>query len=226
MRNPVAAAAIGWLVFTHPVLAQGIPVIDTTAIAKQIEQLVEAQKQLKQLQDLHGSLNKLTGMGDIASLLSNPAIRQALPKEFAAVEGLLRGQGGTASSHRQQDEVFTPGGNAFYAQEIKRIQGANAGQKSVAQQIYDAAGKRVDGLEQLRAEIGRSEDPKSTLDLQARLQVELAHASNDVLKMQALRMLQQAEWQVQQERRGEAFEQEIQDNIRKLGGATSTNPIN
>ena len=39
-------------------------------------------------------------------------------------------------------------------------------------------------------------------------------------------MLQQAEWQVQQERRGEAFEQEIQDNIRKLGGATSTNPTN
>ena len=112
MRNLVAAAALGWLALMHPVHAQGIPVIDTTAIAKQIEQLVESQKQLKQLQDLHSSLNKLTGMGDIASLLSNPAIRQALPKEFAAVEGLLRGQGGTASIHRQQDEVFTPGGNA------------------------------------------------------------------------------------------------------------------
>jgi type IV secretion system protein VirB5 len=226
MRTSVAAAALGCLLLSHSAEAQGIPVIDTSAIAKQIEQLVEAQKQLKQLQDLHGSLNKLTGMGDIASLLSNPAIRQALPKDFSAVEGLLRGQGGMASSHRQQDEVFTPGGNAFYAQEIERIQGANAGQKSVAQQIYDAAGKRVDGLEQLRSQIGQSEDPKTTLDLQARLQVELAHANN-VLKMQALRMLQQAEWQVQQERKGEAFEQEIQDNIRKLGGATSvTSPDN
>jgi type IV secretion system protein VirB5 len=179
-------------------------------------------KQLKQLQDLHGSLNKLTNMGDVASLLNNPAIRQALPKDFASVESLLRGQGGSAASNRQQDEVFTPGGNAFYAQEIERIQGANAGQKSVAQQIYDAAGKRVDGLEQLRSQIGQSEDPKTTLDLQARLQVELAHANNDVLKMQALRMLQQAEWQVQQERKGEAFEQEIQDNIRKLGGGSSS----
>jgi type IV secretion system protein VirB5 len=226
MRNRFAALAVACLVLSDSVSAQGIPVIDASAIAKQIEQLVEAQKQLKQLQDLHGSLNKLTGMGDIAAALNNPAVRHALPKDFVAIETLLRGQGGSASTHRQHDEIYTPGGNSFYAQEMERIQGANAGQKSVAQQTYEAAGKRIDGLEQLRAEIGRSEDPKTTLDLQARLQVELAHASNDVLKMQALRMLQQAEWQVQQERKGEAFEQEIQDNIRKLGGSTSTGPTN
>ena len=45
-------------------------------------QLETAKNQLTQLQSLHGSLNKLTNMGDIAALLSNPAVRQALAERF------------------------------------------------------------------------------------------------------------------------------------------------
>jgi low affinity Fe/Cu permease len=47
MRNAFAATAVACLLLTGSAQSQGIPVIDTTAIAKQIEQLLEAQKQRK-----------------------------------------------------------------------------------------------------------------------------------------------------------------------------------
>lgn len=69
--------------------AQGIPVIDQSAIAKQIESITQLKsqldalnQQLQQAQQLYGSLNKLTNMADVASLLNDPAIRKALPGTF------------------------------------------------------------------------------------------------------------------------------------------------
>ena len=213
-RAILAVMAIG--VASGSVLAQGVPVIDLTSITKQIEQLTEARNQLAQLQQTYQSFNHVTNMGDIASLLNNPAIRQALPKDFGTAEAALMGQG--ATGRQQADQVYTPGGNAFYASEVARIQGANAGQKSVAQSMYDAAGKRLDGIEQLRLQIGQSSDPKTTMDLQARLGVEMAAAQQDTLKMQALAMLQQAEAQVEAQRQREDYEREIQAGIQRLGG--------
>jgi type IV secretion system protein VirB5 len=214
--------------------AQGVAVIDYTSILKQIEQIAEMQKQLstlnaqlQQQQQLFGSLNKLTNMGDIASLLNNPAIRQALPKDFAAAEQALMGKGGSAETYRQRDEVYTPGGNAFYAQEVARAQAANAGARSVGEQIYAAAGQRLDGIEQLRAQIGQSEDPKTTMDLQARIAAEQTHIQNDLLKMSALRMVQQAEIEVQGQRDREKFHQDVRRSIDSIGiGGAAAGSIN
>ena len=224
-RTIFAIMALGFA--ARGVCAQGVPVIDLSSIAKQIEQLTEARNQLAQLQQTYQSFNHVTSMGDIASLLNNPAIRNALPKDFGSAEAALMGKG--ASTRQQADQVYTPGGNDFYASEVSRIQGANAGQKSVAQSMYDAAGKRLDGIEQLRQQIGQSEDPKTTMDLQARLGVEMAAAQQDTLKMQALAMLQQAEAQVQEQRQREDYEREIQASIQRLGGkgtGASTVPTN
>jgi type IV secretion system protein VirB5 len=160
-------------------------------------------------------------MGDIASLLNNPAIRQALPKDFSSAEQALMGKGGSAESYRQRDEVYTPGGNEFYAQELARVQAANAGGRSVGEQIYAASGKRLEGIEQLRAQIGQSEDPKTTMDLQARIAVEQTHIQNDLLKMQALHMVQRAEIQVQGQRSREQFQKDMRRSLDSLGDAAS-----
>ena len=235
-RRALVAAATGgaMCLVTLPAAAQ-IPVIDPTAIAKQIEQIAElrnqletAKNQLTQLQNLHGSLNKLTNMGDIVALLSSPAVRQALPKEFGQLEAALKGQGSgalgsRAETYRQENEVYARAGDDFYAAETRRAQLGNAGQVSVAQQVYEAASKRMDGLEELRRQIGQSVDPKTTLDLQARIGSESAHLQNELLKMQALAMLQQAEAQTREQRAREDWDRRIEGNIRALGG-TSSNP--
>lgn len=227
-RAVYAAASGGALWFLALPVAAQIPVIDPAAIAKQIEQIAElrtqletAKDQLTQLQSLHGSLNKLTNMGDIAALLSNPAVRQALPKDFGQLEAALKGQGAgalgsRAETYARENEIYARAGDDFYAAESRRAQLANAGQVSVAQQVYEAASRRMDGLDELRRQIGQSEDPKTTLDLQARIGSESAQLQNELLKMQALAMLQQAEVQTREQRAKEDWDRRIDGNIRAL----------
>ncbi|WP_229002123.1 P-type DNA transfer protein VirB5 [Rhizobium sp. AB2/73] len=195
--------------------AQGIPVIDQSAIAKQIESITQLKsqldalnQQLQQAQQLYGSLNKLTNMADVASLLNDPAIRKALPGDFSAVESLLRGAGsGTlgdaASKFLTDNSTYKTSANDFYAQELSRLQNKNAGQMGLGQQIYDTATKRIDGIDQLRRQISSASDAKDIADLQARLQAETAFLQTDMLRMQALQMVQQAEVQVDEQRKAE-----------------------
>ncbi len=207
--------ALALLISAHVAGAQGIPVIDQTAIAKQIESITQLKsqldalnQQLQQAQQLYGSLNKLTNMADVASLLNDPAIRKALPGDFSAVESLLEGSGSgaigdAASKFLTDNSTYKTSANDFYAQELSRLQNKNAGQMSLGQQIYDAATKRIDGIDQLRRQISSASDAKEIADLQARLQAETAFLQTDMLRMQGLQMMQQAEVQVDEQRRAE-----------------------
>ncbi|MBB2830381.1 UNVERIFIED_ORG: type IV secretion system protein VirB5 [Rhizobium esperanzae] len=195
--------------------AQGIPVIDQTSIAKQIESITQLKsqldalnQQLQQAQQLYGSLNKVTNMADIASLLNDSSIRKALPQDFNAIEGLFKGSGSgvfgnSASKFLQDNSTYRTDADDFYAQELSRIQNQNAGQMSLGQQIYDAATKRIDGIDELRQKISSAADAKDIADLQARLQAETAFLQTDVLRMQGLQMVQQAQVQVDEQRKAE-----------------------
>ncbi|MBY5725199.1 P-type DNA transfer protein VirB5 [Rhizobium leguminosarum] len=201
--------------------AQGIPVIDETAIAKQIESITQLKsqldalnQQLQQAQQLYASLNKVTNMADVAGLLNDPSIRKALPQDFNAIEGLLKGSGtgvfGTsASKFLENNSTYRTDANDFYAQELARAQNRNAGQMGLGQQIYDAATKRIDGIDQLRQQISSAADAKDIADLQARLQAETAFLQTDVLRMQALQMVQQAEVQIDDQRKAEDWRKRL-----------------
>ncbi|NNU63853.1 P-type DNA transfer protein VirB5 [Rhizobium sp. WYCCWR 11152] len=203
------------------VSAQGIPVIDETAIAKQIESITQLKsqldtlnQQLQQAQQLYASLNKVTNMADVAGLLNDPSIRKALPQDFDAIEGLLKGSGtgafGTsASKFLENNSTYRTDANDFYAQELARAQNRNAGQMSLGQQIYDTATKRIDGIDQLRQQISSAADAKDIADLQARLQAETAFLQTDVLRMQALQMVQQAQVQVDDQRKAEDWRKRL-----------------
>ena len=200
---------------------QGIPVIDQTAIAKQIESIVQLKAQLdalnqqiEQAQQLYGSLNKLTNMADVASVLNDPDVRQALPPDFAAIESLLKGQstdtfGDSTSNFLENNSTYRTSADDFYAQELTRIQNQNAGQMTLGQQIYDTATKRISGIDQLRQQISTASDAKDVADLQARLQAETAFLQNDVLRMEGLKMVQQAQVQVDDQRKAEDWRQRM-----------------
>lgn len=207
------AAAL--ILSTSPADAQGIPVIDQAAIAKQIESIIQLKSQLdalnrqiQQAQQLYGSLNKLTNMADIAGVLNDPSIRKALPEDFSTIERLLKGSGSgalgdAASKFLSDNSTYKTSANDFYAQELSRVQNRNAGQMSLGQQMYDAATKRIDGIDQLRQQISSASDAKDIADLQARLQAETAFLQTDVLRMQGLQMVQQAERQIDEQRKAE-----------------------
>ncbi|NKJ09619.1 P-type DNA transfer protein VirB5 [Rhizobium sp. SG741] len=207
--------AVALILSTSPADAQGIPVIDQAAIAKQIESIIQLKSQLdalnrqiQQAQQLYGSLNKLTNMADIAGVLNDPSIRKALPEDFSTIERLLKGSGSgalgdAASKFLSNNSTYKTSANDFYAQELSRVQNRNAGQMSLGQQIYDAATKRIDGIDQLRQQISSASDAKNIADLQARLQAETAFLQTDVLRMQGLQMVQQAERQIDEQRKAE-----------------------
>lgn len=216
----LAAAAALWI-STGGAVGQGIPVIDQTAIAKQLESIAQLKsqldtlnQQLQQAQQLYSSLNKLTNMADIAGVLNDPSIRKALPQDFGAIESLFNGSGTgvfgqSASKFLQDNSTYQTNANDFYAQELSRIQKKNAGQLSLGQQIYDAATKRIDGIDQLRQKISSASTAKEVADLQARLQAETAFLQTDVLRMQGLRMVQQAQVQVDEQRKAEDWRRRI-----------------
>ncbi|AWI62360.1 P-type DNA transfer protein VirB5 [Sinorhizobium fredii] len=200
---------------------QGIPVIDQTAIAKHIETIAELKSQLdalnqqiEQAQQLYGSLNKLTDMADVASVLNDPAIRKALPADFSAIEGLFKANGtgvfaDSASKFLEGNTTYRTSADDFYAQELSRIQNKNAGQMSLGQQVYDTATKRIDGIDQLREKISSASDAKDIADLQARLLAETAFLQTDMLRMEGLRMVQQAQVQVDEQRKAEDWRQRM-----------------
>ncbi|PDS63903.1 P-type DNA transfer protein VirB5 [Rhizobium anhuiense] len=221
IRIEFALAMMVALLPAGTAFAQGIPVIDETAIAKQIESITQLKsqldtlnQQLQQAQQLYASLNKLTNMADVAGLLNDPSIRKALPQDFNAIEGLLKGSGSgvfaiSASKFLEENSTYRTDANDFYAQELARAQNQNAGQMSLGQQIYDAATKRIDGIDQLRQQISGAADAKDIADLQARLQAETAFLQTDVLRMQALQMVQQAQVQVDDQRRAEDWRKRL-----------------
>ena len=224
---------VGVLMSSTVSVAQ-IPVNDPAAIAKQIEQMVEMAKQLQTAKDqlaqaekLFGSMNKLTNMGDIASALNSPYVRSALGKDFAGVEAALSGQGGNgmsamADKFKAENEVYTRPGEDYYAKASRESQSANAGQASVAQRMIEVSNKRMDGLSELQRQIGQSEDPKTIMDLQARIAVETAQLQNDTVRMQALAMLQTVEAQKQDQQNKERYYQKIDDNLRAIGGSAGS----
>lgn len=153
-------------------------------------------------------------MADVASVLNDPSIRKALPSDFAAIEGLLKGEGtgvfkDSASKFLEGNSTYRTDADDFYAKELARVQNKNAGQMSLGQQIYDAATKRIDGIDQLREKISTASDAKEIADLQARLQAEQAFLQSDVLRMEGLRMVQQAQNQVDEQRKAEDWRQRM-----------------
>ena len=216
-----ATVAAMMIFSTGTAAGQGIPVIDQTAILKHIESIAQLKSQLdalhqqiEQAQQLYGSLNKLTDMADVASALNEPAIRKALPSDFAAIEGLLKGNGAgvfgqSASKFLEGNSSYRTDADDFYAKELSRIQNQNAGQMSLGQQIYDAATKRIDGIDELREKISSASDAKEIADLQARLQAEQAFLQTDVLRMEGLQMVQRAQAQVDEQRKAEDWRQRM-----------------
>lgn len=228
LKNTLRGAVLGIAlvgVSAPAVMAQGIPVIDATAIVRWGQQLQQMQAQLDQARSIYDeaknlgdSFNQITDVSELGGLLNDRQFQQQLPPEYArtadAVNGLLQGNiDGFADQYDYyQNEGATPA-NAFYQQELQRRKGETYQDMAVGEVVYNQASQRLNGLNELRDRLSRATTPKETMDLQARLQAESTILQNEVLRMQGLAMIQEARNRVDDQRLEERS-QERRDGIK------------
>lgn len=141
-------------------------------------------------------------MNRIATTLLQSQIRNILPDttiDAATLTGgdLTRiGSLGTLASNIQSRFAMASTGSdadAAYNQALRDSTGPAAATAAFGENTLSVAQARMQGLDQLRAQLDSARDPKDVMDLQARIAVEQAQLQNDAIKMQAIQMAQASE---------------------------------
>jgi type IV secretion system protein VirB5 len=203
-----------------------IPVIDSSSLAQHIQQVTQLtqqltvlQQQLAQAQQLYGSLSRLTDVNGLAGSLMGGGIRSPLPTNAYDAGMLLSGTGspsglgplgGMVSGALGRTQVFAPSGGDFHSTELVRNAQAIAGSLGMAQRLYQAAVDRLPGLQELQARLSTAQDPKETMDLQARIATEQAFIATQQQQAQAVMMWQAAEERSTEQRRREEMRRDLE----------------
>jgi type IV secretion system protein VirB5 len=215
-RVIIAALAATAFWSTTPALAQGIPVYDGQSYLQLVAQLTNAGKQLTQLeqtytqlQGTYNSFSKITNAAGVASLLNNSAVRNLLPPEVTSMATLLSGNPSSAGalgtlakqfqtqyalpSTAADGTAFSGGVNDAYSSYLTSINGGAANMLALGSNTLSIGNQRTSGLTELQTRISSAKDPKDAMDLNIRATVEAAQATNDLMKLQAVQISQQAQ---------------------------------
>lgn len=207
-RILMAVAPFAIAMFASPASAQGIPVFDTSTYVQALAQvqntakmIQQGEQQITQAQQTFNSLSKLTNVNNIAPQLLQSQIRNILPNTIIDAATLNGGDLskigalGTLASSIQSRYALSSGSDAdaAYNQALKDATGSSAATAALGENTLNITQTRMQGLDQLRAQLDNAKDPKDVMDLQARIAVEQAQLQNDTLKMQAIQMAQAGE---------------------------------
>jgi type IV secretion system protein VirB5 len=213
-RPAFALFGIGDVVFDPSVFGQVVQQAKNGL--QQLQQLEQdgqiLTSQLAQLRSFYESFAHLTDVSQLASLLQTPAVMNPLP-QITQLEGMLSGNGFTSQlgslvqQFVHQNQAYAPTGTDWQAQEMLRSANITAGQMALGNQLYSSAQQRIEGLSQLEGSLATSSDPKETLDLIARSNIENGVAQAQALQGQSLFIMQQAQQQAEQQREAEALRQ-------------------
>lgn len=212
-KRTTTRAGIGALalaVTTAPAAAQGIPVHDTANYLQALATVQHTSQMIQQgtqvIQTAQRQLNafqELTNVNAVATNLENTAVRNVLPGGTTNVGAMLTGnyaQLGALGSQAQAIQngyAIAPSGSASvdtqYNQLLQQVTAPAATKMANGASILAIAQQRTAGLEQLRTALDTAQDPKQVMDLNARIAVEQAHLQNDMIKLQALKMSEEAQ---------------------------------
>ena len=205
---------IGFLIAAAASLAPlharaGIPVIDITAIANLMQQVMYWQQQIsgmqKQYEQLRQSRDQLaqtyssmTGTRGMEQLLPTSELaRNYLPPSYgelmSTVNGSSIGYSGLANqvqSIMRANSILSGSQMEALSPELRQVveQGrqASAMLNGMTQGAYQNTSQRFSALQQLIDRIGTAQDPKAIQDLQARIQAEQNMLTNEQTKLQGL----------------------------------------
>lgn len=188
----------------------GIPVIDASNLAQQIQQVAswvqQYQQMTQQIQQLQQQIESITGSRGFSAALNSATFQQArrmLPQDAQTLLNLANGgsYGNLASSInsiKQASSTLTAAnfGTQLAADQWMADLNRAASNKALSQEAYNTAQQRLFNLEDLMAQISSTQDPKAIAELQGRIQVEQGLIQNEQAKIQAMAMLVNAERQI------------------------------
>jgi type IV secretion system protein VirB5 len=216
-RRLLAAGAALLLALSGPAHAQ-MAVFDSANYAKLLQetqtalnQLQQLERQVQQGEQLLTSLNQISNVNGLATVLEQPALRSFLP-DANLYTSASTGQGNlttlgvigqAAQVIRTANQIFTaPAGSAMGAN-LMATGNQAALNLATGQAIVQAGATRLTGLQQLEAGLNTAANARAVLDLQARAQMEQAMIANDQMRIQGLAMTQAAQAEVQTQRNQE-----------------------
>jgi hypothetical protein len=204
-----------------PTCTQEIPAALNYAavIAKWVQQAEQMRLQYEQLVYTYESLHHLNpqSLSVAAGLLNNA---QRLPGSGAAeMPGLNYGTNlsGAGQQFYNQNHYYTPDGDDWNAQEMQRRQYATANLQGEAQTHINAIEGRLAGLNELQASIPDQPDVTAVTAINARISSEQAFLANEQNHLHNLRLLQQTQQSVDQQR----AEQHSREQIDAWGKAVA-----
>lgn len=210
----LGVTAIGGVTSTAPVYASGIPVIDVAHIA---ETVMQYQEMIKQLETLNSQLNQakqqyesLTGSRGLGNLARSTG---AIPKNWQeTLASMQNGELGQLSKQIREsasllDEDFFADVDEAIKGNLDESMASYTDQQALNQSFYDTATSRAQKMESLANQIDSATDMKAISDLQARVAVEQAQLTNELIKIQSLNQIaqQKRETRAQQQQQA-AFE--------------------
>ena len=220
MLVSVLAATSFWM----PLHARaGIPVIDVTAVANLIQQVMywqqqisAMQKQYDQLKDSKDQLtqthNALTGTRGMEQVLPTSELaRNYLPPSYGELTNALSGSSTSYAGLANQVQSIMKANSILSAKQMDTLspelrQIVEQGRQSAAmlngmtQSAYQSTSQRFSALQLLINRIAAAHDPKAIQDLQARIQAEQTMLTNEQTKLQSLYQIARAQEAAQQQR--------------------------
>ena len=215
-----AAVVLGLTGTAHAQMA----VFDSANYAKMLQEAQTGLSQLQQLErqvqqgeqlisqggQLLTSLNQISNVNGLATVLEQPALRSFLPDANAYVAASQGGSlttlgviGQAAQVIRTTNQLYTaPSGNVAGAALMTSGNQA-ALNLATGQAVVQAGATRLTGLQQLEAGLNTAANARAVLDLQARAQLEQAMIANDQMRIQGLAMTQAAQSQMQTQKNAE-----------------------
>lgn len=143
----------------------GIPVFDSTAVLNLVSQYRQLMTQYttlrNQLTQAERQLDSMSGSRGMAGLLTNPAVRSALPPEWRNVMTSIKSTGTYAAERSRLPTVTDPKLNAVY----DNIAVNNA----TMVDFFKKANDRMEQVAALQASIDSASDPAAKADLQNRI---------------------------------------------------------
>ena len=206
----------------------GSYVIQHLGIANQVKELAswarqvqQMQQQYAQLQSTYYAMAHVTNLGSAVGALGVAGIRNPLPINPYAVQGLLNGTGGIGgmsgnigglfAGTTAANRVYTPSDDTWFGQELNRNGGGIAGAQALALELYRAAADRMTHLDDLRSQISTASDPATREAITAQISAEGSAIQNQTLQAQVLGNYMQASLANQTQRVQERRQQEITD---------------
>lgn len=225
-----AACALALAVPVGGVAAQGIPTYDNAnLLARGLEHAAtiakwgqQAEHMVQQIRRAEAAYDAVTGVRDLGSAVQAMGvlgIRNPLPINPYAVQGLLNGTGGVSgmtsnlgglfTGTLSQNRVYESQGGSWIEQEINRNGSGLAGAQAVSLQLYASAAERMQHMDALRGRIDTADDPATRDSLIAQLTAENGAIQNQALQAQALNNFMQSQIALQGQRVQERRVQEI-----------------